>query len=220
MCSVGTSIIFSPYYFLINNLFQHILRQLSNMILNHFSHSSKPNFIFLRCYSYLKQSYSKRIYVYPKRLAYSTSNDSGSHPGAGNRKSRTPNRVAAQEAHLHHVPAPVVVPEVWPKVPLISVNRNPLFPRFIKLVEVCSWINSLSKMSFKFEIDFPLQISSPALSNLIRRKIQLNQPYAGVFLRKNDDYELVFKQFYYLIFFIDYYYIIIFTTYFLLLSDI
>lgn len=34
------------------------------------------------------------------------------------------------------LPASVVVPEVWPQVPLIAINRNPVFPRFIKLVEV------------------------------------------------------------------------------------
>lgn len=34
------------------------------------------------------------------------------------------------------LPATVVVPDVWPHVPLIAVNRNPLFPRFIKLIDV------------------------------------------------------------------------------------
>ena len=37
---------------------------------------------------------------------------------------------------VHSLPATVVVPEVWPHVPLIAVNRNPVFPRFIKLLEV------------------------------------------------------------------------------------
>jgi hypothetical protein len=30
--------------------------------------------------------------------------------------------------------APIQVPEYFPKVPLIAVSRNPLFPRFIKMV--------------------------------------------------------------------------------------
>lgn len=34
------------------------------------------------------------------------------------------------------LPASVVVPEVWPQLPLLAINRNPVFPRFIKLVEV------------------------------------------------------------------------------------
>jgi len=34
------------------------------------------------------------------------------------------------------LPATVVVPEVWPHVPVIAINRNPVFPRFIKLIEI------------------------------------------------------------------------------------
>ncbi|CAB3244157.1 unnamed protein product [Arctia plantaginis] len=63
------------------------------------------------------------------------------------------------------LPATVAVPEVWPQVPVIAINRNPVFPRFIKLIE----------------------ISNPALIDLIRRKVKLNQPYIGIFLRKKDD---------------------------------
>lgn len=37
------------------------------------------------------------------------------------------------------LPATVVVPDVWPHVPLIAVNRNPLFPRFIKLIDVSKY---------------------------------------------------------------------------------
>ena len=32
--------------------------------------------------------------------------------------------------------APISVPDFFPKVPLIVVSRNPLFPRFIKMIEV------------------------------------------------------------------------------------
>ncbi|XP_041980919.1 lon protease homolog, mitochondrial [Aricia agestis] len=63
------------------------------------------------------------------------------------------------------LPATVAVPEVWPQVPVIAINRNPVFPRFIKLIEV----------------------SNPALIDLIRRKVKLNQPYVGIFLRKKED---------------------------------
>lgn len=31
---------------------------------------------------------------------------------------------------------PMTVPEVFPNVPLIAVSRNPVFPRFIKIIEV------------------------------------------------------------------------------------
>ncbi|KOB74410.1 Uncharacterized protein OBRU01_09227, partial [Operophtera brumata] len=36
----------------------------------------------------------------------------------------------------NHLPATVAVPEVWPQVPVIAINRNPVFPRFIKLIEL------------------------------------------------------------------------------------
>ncbi|XP_014209904.1 lon protease homolog, mitochondrial isoform X2 [Copidosoma floridanum] len=65
------------------------------------------------------------------------------------------------------VPATVVVPEVWPYVPVIAISRNPVFPRFIKLIE----------------------LSNPILIDLIRRKVKLNQPYAGIFLKKSEDNE-------------------------------
>ncbi|CAF2685943.1 unnamed protein product [Rotaria sp. Silwood2] len=57
---------------------------------------------------------------------------------------------------------PVEVPENYPIVPLIPVSRHPLFPKFIKMLE----------------------ITNKDLMDLIRRKVKLNQPYAGIFLRK------------------------------------
>lgn len=51
---------------------------------------------------------------------------------------KNPEDAAAADDYIvhQHLPATVVVPEVWPHVPLIAVNRNPLFPRFIKLIDV------------------------------------------------------------------------------------
>ncbi|XP_030582774.1 lon protease homolog, mitochondrial [Archocentrus centrarchus] len=59
---------------------------------------------------------------------------------------------------------PMMVPEVFPNVPLIAVSRNPVFPRFIKIIEV----------------------KNKALMELLRRKIRLAQPYAGVFMKRDD----------------------------------
>ncbi|XP_076179480.1 lon protease homolog, mitochondrial isoform X2 [Ptiloglossa arizonensis] len=70
------------------------------------------------------------------------------------------------------LPATVVVPEVWPHVPVIAINRNPVFPRFIKLIE----------------------ISNPILMDLIRRKVKLNQPYVGIFLKKTEENEAELVQ--------------------------
>lgn len=41
------------------------------------------------------------------------------------------------EEHFNpQLPATVAVPDVWPHVPVIAINRNIVFPRFIKLIEV------------------------------------------------------------------------------------
>ncbi|XP_055619677.1 lon protease homolog, mitochondrial isoform X2 [Toxorhynchites rutilus septentrionalis] len=63
------------------------------------------------------------------------------------------------------LPATVAIPEVWPHLPVIATKRNPVFPRFMKILE----------------------ITNPTLIDLIRRKVKLNQPYAGIFLKKDDD---------------------------------
>ncbi|XP_061635242.1 lon protease homolog, mitochondrial isoform X1 [Phyllopteryx taeniolatus] len=62
---------------------------------------------------------------------------------------------------------PMMVPEVFPNVPLIAVSRNPVFPRFIKIIEV----------------------KNKNLMELLRRKVRLAQPYAGVFLKRDDNNE-------------------------------
>uniref|UniRef100_A0A8C9FKH2 Lon protease homolog, mitochondrial n=1 Tax=Pavo cristatus TaxID=9049 RepID=A0A8C9FKH2_PAVCR len=62
---------------------------------------------------------------------------------------------------------PLMVPEHFPNVPLIAVTRNPVFPRFIKIIEV----------------------KNKKLVELLRRKVRLAQPYAGVFLKKDDNNE-------------------------------
>ncbi|XP_043358789.1 lon protease homolog, mitochondrial isoform X2 [Dermochelys coriacea] len=62
---------------------------------------------------------------------------------------------------------PLLIPERFPNVPLIAVTRNPVFPRFIKILEV----------------------KNKKLVELLRRKVRLAQPYAGVFLKKDDNNE-------------------------------
>ncbi|XP_053559005.1 lon protease homolog, mitochondrial isoform X1 [Bombina bombina] len=62
---------------------------------------------------------------------------------------------------------PLIVPEVFPNVPVIAVTRNPVFPRFVKIIEV----------------------KNPNLMALLRRKVRLAQPYAGIFLKKDDNNE-------------------------------
>lgn len=60
--------------------------------------------------------------------------------------------------------SPINIPEHFPNVPVIAINRNPVFPKFVKLIEV----------------------TDPNLISLIKRKVDLRQPYAGVFMKKSD----------------------------------
>uniref|UniRef100_A0A4X2MDQ7 Lon protease homolog n=1 Tax=Vombatus ursinus TaxID=29139 RepID=A0A4X2MDQ7_VOMUR len=61
----------------------------------------------------------------------------------------------------------MMIPDVFPHLPLIAVTRNPVFPRFIKIIEV----------------------KNKKLVELLRRKVRLAQPYAGVFLKRDDNNE-------------------------------
>ena len=36
----------------------------------------------------------------------------------------------------HHALAPVNIPDNFPEVPILPISRNPLFPRFVKMLEV------------------------------------------------------------------------------------
>uniref|UniRef100_A0A914WW97 Lon protease homolog, mitochondrial n=1 Tax=Plectus sambesii TaxID=2011161 RepID=A0A914WW97_9BILA len=63
-----------------------------------------------------------------------------------------------------HAISRVTVPENWPIVPVIAINRNPLFPGFMKKVT----------------------ITNKGLRELLKRKMKLNQRYVGVFLKKDD----------------------------------
>lgn len=59
------------------------------------------------------------------------------------------------------------IPEFLPVVPIIAISRNPVFPRFVKMIEV----------------------THPKLMDLLRRKIKFNMPYAGVFLKRDESNE-------------------------------
>lgn len=88
------------------------------------------------------------VYAGP-RLEYITTcgrffstNRSGNTEGSGDDEGRQPRQGAGREGSENEysthqsLPATVIVPEVWPHLPLLAVNRNPVFPRFIKLIEV------------------------------------------------------------------------------------
>ena len=57
------------------------------------------------------------------------------------------------------------VPDNWPIVPVIAINKHPLFPKFHKIVEV----------------------TDERLVDVLRKKVRLNHPYAGLFVKKDDE---------------------------------
>jgi hypothetical protein len=71
-----------------------------------------------------------------------STNRSGNDDGPGEDEVTQPRPGPVRESSdneypTHHsLPVTVAVPEVWPHLPLIAINRNPVFPRFIKLIEV------------------------------------------------------------------------------------
>uniref|UniRef100_A0A914Z1S4 Lon protease homolog, mitochondrial n=1 Tax=Panagrolaimus superbus TaxID=310955 RepID=A0A914Z1S4_9BILA len=70
------------------------------------------------------------------------------------------------ENELGGTPSPQTIPDIYPNVPLIAVNRYPLFPGFIKKVDI---------------------INDKKLQDLIRRRVAMRQPYVGVFVKKDDE---------------------------------
>ncbi|XP_040565810.1 lon protease homolog, mitochondrial [Lepeophtheirus salmonis] len=86
-----------------------------------------------------------------------SSNDSSSASDAVLSEPATP--------QVTDLPAPQTIPEFLPVVPIIPVSRSPVFPKFVKILEV----------------------TEPKLMDLLRRKVKLNQPYVGIFVKKEDD---------------------------------
>lgn len=62
--------------------------------------------------------------------------------------------------------SPIQVPADMPNVPMLAINRYPLFPGFIKKVDI---------------------VKDDNLKALIRRQLSLKQPYAGVFVKRDDE---------------------------------
>lgn len=61
--------------------------------------------------------------------------DGGDNAGSGGEESGGDGGVPYNGPQMTAL-TPMIVPEVFPNVPLIAVSRNPVFPRFIKIIEV------------------------------------------------------------------------------------
>ncbi|KAL3866563.1 hypothetical protein ACJMK2_043851 [Sinanodonta woodiana] len=102
------------------------------------------------------------------RYFSSSSFGSGSQDGDGSDKPEGENpEVIASTSLPFGALTPMAVPEVFPNVPVIAISRNPVFPRFVKMIEV----------------------NDKRLADLLRRKVKLNLPYAGVFLKRDESNE-------------------------------
>ncbi|XP_071969945.1 lon protease homolog, mitochondrial isoform X2 [Engystomops pustulosus] len=113
---------------------------------------------------------------YGNRGSGAFSGDDGAHSGAsgedeegnsGESGAGDGEGGAAPGAPIMTALTPLIVPELFPNVPVIPVSRNPVFPRFVKIIEV----------------------KNPNLVALLKRKVKLAQPYAGVFLKRDDNNE-------------------------------
>lgn len=61
--------------------------------------------------------------------------DGGESAGSGGEESGGDGGASYSEPQMTAL-TPMMVPDVFPNVPLIAVSRNPVFPRFIKIIEV------------------------------------------------------------------------------------
>ena len=69
--------------------------------------------------------------------AAAASGAGGEDDGSGSEDDAHPGAPGQQEPAFQTTAlAPMTVPEVFPNVPIIAVRRNPVFPRFIKMIEV------------------------------------------------------------------------------------
>jgi Lon-like ATP-dependent protease len=69
---------------------------------------------------------------------YSTSSsDGGGEEGEGEESEESGEEEEAVK-HLHQqlALAPISVPDIFPEVPVLPVSRNPIFPKFVKMLEV------------------------------------------------------------------------------------
>lgn len=92
--------------------------------------------------------------------ASTSSNSSSSSAAAG----AGTERPTSTSIHSTVLPATINIPDEWSQVPVVAVSRNPVFPKFIKIIEV----------------------SDAKLVELIRQKVRMGQPYIGIFLKRDE----------------------------------
>ncbi|XP_036356649.1 lon protease homolog, mitochondrial [Octopus sinensis] len=120
-----------------------------------------------------KTPHSRSLYFHESRRLFSSSSSSSGDDSSENAPKENSNVVPEGDEGSFSNLGPggfgmalttLSVPDVFPKVPIIPVSRNPVFPRFVKMIEV----------------------TNKDLMDVLRRKVKLNLPYAGIFLKKDD----------------------------------
>lgn len=133
----------------------HSLRHSSRSYINRKGYFSilkyNPNFA---PFHQLPKYPSPLVTVVQSRFFSSQSNDgsddsNNNQPSSGNISSLgDPVEQEGSGPVIHSLPATMTVPETWPSVPVIAINRNPVFPRFIKIIEVIFHLNKLQIKNF------------------------------------------------------------------------
>lgn len=116
---------------------------IKNVSIKNERHRYIGNFGTVKSYRYIPGYASPRLgYITETHGRFFSTNKSGNDDGPGEDEVTQPipgpvRERSDDEYPTHHsLPVTVAVPEVWPHLPLIAINRNPVFPRFIKLIEV------------------------------------------------------------------------------------
>lgn len=113
----------------------HGLRHTSRSSILRKGYLSVLNPNFHSCFlQHVSSNYSNTIFTVQNRLFSSQNNDDAD--SSNNGQSSTNLEQDGTGPVIHSLPATMTVPEVWPNVPVIAINRNPVFPRFIKIIEV------------------------------------------------------------------------------------
>eukprot|EP00096_Caligus_rogercresseyi_P009005 TRINITY_DN2976_c0_g1_i1.p1 TRINITY_DN2976_c0_g1~~TRINITY_DN2976_c0_g1_i1.p1 ORF type:complete len:891 (+),score=307.53 TRINITY_DN2976_c0_g1_i1:50-2722(+) len=118
--------------------------------------------IFMRNARKNNHSFPRRVILPSQSFLgryYSSSSDDSSDSAL------PPPEAPASEEAIPDLPATQTIPEFLPIVPIIPVSRTPVFPKFVKILEV----------------------TEPKLMDLLRRKVKLNQPYVGIFVKREDE---------------------------------
>lgn len=108
-----------------------------NISKQNFTRNFRSNLQLSNNFSVFKQSNLSRSHRYQLPTVYQCRLFSSKQDEDSQAPVEEIEEVEAPADFLHtNLPTTVAIPEVWPYLPCIAVNRNPVFPRFMKILEV------------------------------------------------------------------------------------